>query len=88
MIKTREEEIADTLAMQIAQEIDFEILADMLVSIGWTKVVLKNGALPCTGPELHEWRVRNLKGKWKAHNKIWLFENEQDAVWFTLRWSS
>ncbi len=81
-----EDKISDNLAKLMAQEIDFEILADALVACGWTKVVLERGALPCTGPELHEWRERNLTGRWKAHNRIWIFENSKDAVIFTLRW--
>ncbi len=81
-----EDKISDNLAKLMAQEIDFEILADALVACGWTKVVLERGALPCTGPELHEWRERNLTGRWKAHNRNWIFENSKDAVIFTLRW--
>lgn len=83
---TLEEEIQYKLSNQIAKDIDFQILAEMLVNSGWTKVVLQRGALPCTGPELHEWRQRNLKGEWKAHNNVWVFEKAEDAVVFTLRW--
>lgn len=82
-----EDEIANELSNQIAQEIDFELLTDVLVACGWTKIVLKKAALPCTGVELHEWRERNLKGRWKAHERVWLFEKAEDALVFTLRWS-
>ncbi len=82
-----EDELAKQMAKLIAQEIDFELLADALAACGWTKVVLKRGALPCTGVELHEWRESNLTGRWKANDNIWVFENPKDALIFTLRWS-
>ena len=86
MAMNLEDEIANEMAKQKAQEIDFELLTDVLIACGWTKVTLDNGALTCTGLELHDWRERNLTGRWKAHNKVWLFENSQDAVVFTLKW--
>jgi hypothetical protein len=36
---------------------------------------------------LREQREENLKGAWKAHNNIWIFEKSEDAVIFSLRWS-
>lgn len=72
---------------KLLHEFDFEFVADILVACGWTKVVLQQGALPCTGIELHEWRERNLTGRWKADNKTWVFEKSQDALIFTLKWS-
>lgn len=81
-----QDEILEKISKEMAGEIDFELLTDALVACGWTKVVLERGALPCTGVELHEWRERNLLGEWRAHNRVWLFEDPRDAVIFTLRW--
>jgi len=81
-----EDAVINKLAKELCEDIDFELLADALAACGWTKVVLERGALPCTGPELHEWRERNLTGRWKAHNKTWVFENSKDALIFTLKW--
>jgi|LauGreDrversion4_2_1035121.scaffolds.fasta_scaffold1765060_2 hypothetical protein len=81
-----QDEILEKISKEMAGEIDFSLLADALVACGWTRVILEKGALPCTGPELHEWRERNLTGEWRAHNRVWLFENSKDALIFTLKW--
>lgn len=79
--------IEDDMANALREEIDWEILSDLLVECGWSKVQLSNKFLPVTGVELHEWREKNLTGSWKAHGSTWLFENQNDAVIFTLRWA-
>jgi len=81
-----EDEIAEQMAREIQKEIDWGVMADLLVESGWTKVKLPNKFLPVSGIELHQWREKNLTGKWKAHEDIWLFEKEKDATIFILRW--
>lgn len=81
-----EDEIAQGLSKQIAQEIDFELLTDVLIACGWTKIVLPSKWLPVSGVGIHEWREKNLTGKYKAHENVWLFEKSEDAVVFSLRW--
>lgn len=74
-------------AKSIAEEIDWGVMRDALKESGWTLVTLNNAFLPCTGSELHEWRVNNLTGGFHAHNHEWIFEHRQDAVIFMLRWA-
>ena len=81
-----EDEIAQEMSKQIAQEIDFDLLTDILIACGWTKVVLPNKWLPVSGLEIHQWREKNLTGRWKAHGNVWLFEKSEDAVIFSLTW--
>jgi len=82
-----EDIIAEDLGKKIQEEIDRQVLFDLLVSIGWTRIELPNKFLPVSGAELHKWREQNLTGHYRGHENTWLFENSQDAVIFALRWS-
>ena len=82
-----ENDIAEELGRQIQQEIDREILFELLVECGWTRIVLPSKWLPTSGVELHEWREKNLTGHYKAHENVWIFEKSQDALVFSLRWA-
>lgn len=80
-----EQDIINAAGSRMAAEIDFTILSDMLVEIGWTKVVLspmtwENGAL------IDLWIEQNVKGNHQTMGLVWIFEREQDASWFKLRW--
>ncbi len=81
------EDIINSAANQMAKEIDFTILTEMLCQIGWTKVVLfpmtwENGAL------IDHWVEQNIKGNFETMGLVWVFEQQQDANWFALRWLS
>lgn len=82
-----EDEIAEDLSKQIAQEIDFELLTDILIACGWHKVVLR----PMTheqGKKIDQWVNSQVKGKYKTMGLVWVFENQGEAVNFTLRWAN
>lgn len=80
-----EQDIIDRAGKRMADEIDFTILSEMLVGIGWRKVVLS----PMTWEEGHtvdEWTAHHIKGNFETMGLVWVFENEEDANWFALRW--
>jgi len=80
-----EQDIIDRAGKRMADEIDFEILAGMLCEIGWRKVVLR----PMTwedGAEVDEWTAQHVKGHFETMGLVWVFEQEEDANWFALRW--
>ena len=80
-----EEYVLDNAAKDMAKSIDFEILMGFLIEIGWHKVVLH----PMTheqGNEIDEWCAKNCSGHMETLGLVWLFENEDDANWFRLRW--
>lgn len=82
---TLQEQIINDAGKAIAKEIDFTILADMLCEIGWRKVILR----PMTwedGYAVDEWTANNIKGNFETMGLVWVFEDEQDANWFALRW--
>jgi len=82
---TLQEQIINDAGKAIANEIDFTILTDMLIQIGWRKVVLK----PMTweqGYEVDAWTEKHVKGHFETMGLVWVFEDEEDANWFALRW--
>ena len=82
-----EEEIASTMANELAKEIDAEIMRGLLIELGWHEAVLK----PMTweeGDAVDLWVHKNIKGKHWTQGLVWMFENDEDAMWFKLRWMS
>ena len=90
MIKDLEQELAEKLSNGMAEEIDWDLLCDMLKEVGWVKVAISEPWSNMTSSfahEIKEWCKENIKGHYKARGRVWLFEKEQDAEWFMLRWS-
>jgi hypothetical protein len=80
-----EQEMLDSAGSRMAAEIDFNVLADMLCQIGWRKIILK----PMTwedGYDIDAWTAAHIKGPFETMGLVWVFEQEQDANWFALRW--
>jgi hypothetical protein len=80
-----EQDIIERAGRQMANEIDFTILTDMLVSIGWRKIILRPMAWE-TGAELDQWVDQHVKGHYETMGLVWVFEQADDANWFSLRW--
>ena len=81
-------EYEDVMAEHLKKQIDHEVVCNLLKETGWTLV-------PCTieekySDELNTWMSENIKHKFQGDCEfsIWAFENENDANWFSLRWSS
>lgn len=80
-----EQDIINRAGKQMADEIDFGILTEMLCGIGWRKIILR----PMTwedGAEIDLWVDQHVKGHFETMGLVWVFENEDDANWFALRW--
>lgn len=83
------EVIEGELAKTLQEEIDWEIMCDMMVTLGYTKVEMKWSEM-MNEVEAHmikEWCRENLQGHYQGRGKIWMFEKEKDASMFILRWS-
>lgn len=80
------EEMAKETAKQIQEQIDFQIIADMLVTMGWTKLKFSPHQDEKVAADIKFWLNHHCKGKCKSLDDTWLFENEKDAMWFMLRW--
>jgi hypothetical protein len=82
-----EEEIANELATQMQSEMDFHILSDMLVqACGWHKVEIINRLELGSLIDVSEWVKTHCKGKHMKRDRTYVFENQSDAVLFTLKW--
>jgi hypothetical protein len=81
-----EQDILDNMGNQIAKEMDFHILADLLEGIGWTSVKLKRFHSNANSVDINEWLETNCTGEWKNLSTRFIFEKTQDAEWFILRW--
>jgi hypothetical protein len=84
-MNTLEQEILDSAGNRMAAEIDFQILANMLCQIGWRKIILKPMTIE-DGIEVDYWTDKHIKGPFETMGLVWIFEQEQDANWFALRW--
>jgi hypothetical protein len=82
---TLEEEMLNKAGKAMSDEIDFEILCGMLKELGWRKVVLSPMTWE-TGAEIDAWTAKHIKGHFETMGLVWIFEDEEDANWFALRW--
>jgi hypothetical protein len=79
--------IADDIAKQMREEIDWNIIADLSKTDGgWIEVIIpeSNGHI---ADEMIAWINLNCKYSSKARWDRWLFLNQQDADWFKLMWA-
>ena len=80
-----EQDIINRAGKRMTDEIDFGILSDMLCELGWRRVILS----PMTweqGLEVDAWTAKHIKGPFENMGLVWIFEQEEDANWFALRW--
>ena len=78
-----EQEIADKLAKKIADQIDWNILSEILVSGGWKKVIREPLFYDA---DIQGWLDLIRIGHVRSMGNAWLFEKEQAAIMFSLRW--
>ena len=80
------EDMLDKMSKQISNHIDWEILADVKISGGWTCVKLDRYLSNEHAVDIKIWIEENCTGKYDYSNTKFLFEKKQDAEWFILRW--
>lgn len=80
-----QEEIINEAGKRLSDEIDFEILCSMLKELGWRKIVLRPMSWE-DGYAVDEWTAKHIKGNFETMGLVWIFEHEEDANWFALRW--
>lgn len=83
---TLEEQMAEKLSAELRHDIDFEVLSNMLIELGWHRRFVNYQPPERSWILVKDWADKNCKGHHQEHRGIWLFENAQDANWFTLRW--
>lgn len=81
-----EEELSEEMSKILAEEIDWEIMVDMIASVGWTKVDLPRIKDRYQSIDIELWIDENCTGKHMKRSKTFVFEKKKDAEWFSLRW--
>lgn len=82
------EKYVKEVAKLMQEEIDWRVLCDLLVEQGWTKVHINWSSISASKSHyIKEWCKNTLTGHYKGRSDTWLFENEKDAIIFTLKWS-
>jgi hypothetical protein len=81
-----EEQIADKLGREISQHIDFELMLDLLKACGWHKIEISRFRDNHHAIDIQGWCESNAQGRYKHRDKIFIFENQIDAVNFALKW--
>jgi hypothetical protein len=80
-----EQEMLDSAGSRMAAEIDFGVLTGMLCELGWRKIILKPMTLE-DSYDIDVWTAEHVKGPFETMGLVWVFEREEDANWFALRW--
>jgi len=65
-----EEQYADKAAKILSDEIDWELISDMMVSVGWTKVELPRFSLHGPTLDMNNWMHNECRHHWKHRGKI------------------
>ena len=86
-MKSIQEEYIDTVAKQMSDDIDFQVLSNLLVESGWTRVTLSPMTHE-TSNEIDRWVPDNAEDHFYTRGLVWVFKSSRDAMWFKLRWLS
>lgn len=78
------ESMEQQAAQSLRESIDFEVTAIILVSMGWTDVIIDR---LINREEVNRWVETNCVGHQRHRNGRWVFELESDAVLFKLKWT-
>ncbi len=82
-----QEEMIDRMAREIAEEIDFEVMASLMVQSGWHKVKLARFENNNHAVDIAYWVEEHTIGGHIKHGSTYVFEKKGDAVNFSLKWS-
>ena len=78
-----EHEFLEKLSDDMAKEIDYNILVDVLK---WTRVELLPFTDRYNAVDIADWCHDNCTGKFMNFGVKFAFEKSKDAEWFILRW--
>ena len=85
---TLEDELADSLGVEMRRTMDFELMADIMVTVrGYTRVEIDYEPNSHHHLDVIAWAGNNCSGDYKEHLGTWIFENPADATAFLLRWA-
>ena len=74
------------MSQDLANEIDFGILSDMLSENGWTPVEFIPFTYSKQSKDIADWAEQHCVGKWRHHGVNFVFERAADATAAILKW--
>jgi len=83
-----EDGIINSMAKQMASDIDREVLWSMLQGMGWCRVMLPRLIDNNHAIDITYWLEENCKKAFERNGRDFLFESQKDANWFKLRWGT
>ena len=81
-----EDQVAKQASEEMQRSIDWEIKAGMLETIGWTRVEVLTSTME-EHLEMLLWAKRNSKQSVNNRHDVFLFQDEEDAIMFKLKWA-
>lgn len=79
-----EDDYIEKAAQEIAEEIDFHMIADMLCEAGWIRIEFQPWVSYGQAQSIKLWIAHNCTGAVKSRGSVWLFENTEEALMFKL----
>lgn len=87
-MKSLEDQMLEQAGKEMAREVDREILWGFLTELGWQRVMLSRLQDNKHAIDIRVWLDENCKHAYQTSGRDFIFENQQDANWFILRWMS
>lgn len=85
-VKSKEDEMFDAMAKELARKIDESVMSTVLVKSGWIPVPFEfkdnNHAI-----DVHIWLQNTCVNGYTRYDGSYLFKSKEEAEWFILRWS-
>jgi hypothetical protein len=82
------DEIVEAMSSEIAKELDFEIIADILIaSCGWHKI-WKTAESTGHALGMAKWCNEQCENRSRYRGSTWIFERAEDAALFRLTWGA
>ena len=75
------------MSQDLANEIDFSILSDILLENGWTPVEFIPFTYSKQAKDIADWAEQHCVGKWRHHGVKFVFERAEDATCAVLKWN-
>jgi hypothetical protein len=83
-----EQEMIEAKTKEMQTEMDREVLWGMLQGMGWHRVMLPRLVDNNHAIDITNWLEANCKNAYERSGRDFLFEIQQDANWFKLRWGT
>ena len=80
------DDILTKMADDVSKEIDFNCLAESLISCGWSNVDLPPFDSRYKVNDIVDWVYHHCDGEFENFGVRFIFEDKKDAVNFILRW--